>query len=368
MFGSARRCSRPWKGLIAASWIGAPVRSRTISVRATCTVFPFACRMTSSIVLAIPSTAPTETASLAGDERASATVETAQSTGRWRTWAIEVTQAIASFLTFSPSVPGMSCPEESIGEAAPIRVPGAMYARLAERVMNVPALAAYPPDGATQTMTGNRASRIAETIFWVDSRLPPGVFTLITTAFAPPSAAPLSDPCRYSAMIGSTMPVVGRTTTEPAVAAWVGAARISRPTRDRNAAMTGRRRSRWCLKGDLLGSSYCGSHLEPFEGDPAPGLEAIADRGDLRGRRESPAQLVILADCDRTAGGIAFVYQPELDLTDRGRVVVEQTDEPELRDELDDELLVPFAAEGRREIAVEAAVLRVDVPAHADRE
>ena len=33
-------------------------------------------------------------------------------------------------------------------------VPGAMYARLAASVMNVPALAARPPLGATQTIAG----------------------------------------------------------------------------------------------------------------------------------------------------------------------------------------------------------------------
>ena len=40
-------------------------------------------------------------------------------------------------------------------------VPGAMYARLAASVMNVPALAARPPLGATQTIVGSGASRRA---------------------------------------------------------------------------------------------------------------------------------------------------------------------------------------------------------------
>jgi hypothetical protein len=69
-------------------------------------------------------------------------VEAAQSTGRPRVWAIERMKAIASLRTFSPSVPGMSWPFESMGDAAPIRVPGAMYDRFAASVMNVPALAA----------------------------------------------------------------------------------------------------------------------------------------------------------------------------------------------------------------------------------
>ena len=61
-------------------------------------------------------------------------------------------------------------------------VPGAMYARVAASVMNVPALAARPPEGATHTMTGRSASSSAEVIRWVASRLPPGVLSLTTTA------------------------------------------------------------------------------------------------------------------------------------------------------------------------------------------
>ena len=54
------------------------------------------------------------------------TVDTAQSTGRPRASAIEVMLAIASFLTFSPSVPGMSSPLLPTGDAAPMLVPGDM--------------------------------------------------------------------------------------------------------------------------------------------------------------------------------------------------------------------------------------------------
>ena len=57
---------------------------------------------------------------------ASETVDTAQATGRPRASAIAVMLAIASFFTFSPSVPGMSWPLLSTGEAAPMFVPGAM--------------------------------------------------------------------------------------------------------------------------------------------------------------------------------------------------------------------------------------------------
>ena len=82
MFGSARRWRKPWKGLIAASWIGAPARSRTTSRPPTWIVRPVAYATTSSIVAASPSTAPTAAASVAGDDFASATVPTAHATGR----------------------------------------------------------------------------------------------------------------------------------------------------------------------------------------------------------------------------------------------------------------------------------------------
>ena len=56
-------------------------------------------------------------------------------------------------------------------------------------VMNVPALAANPPAGATQTMTGTFASSSVPTISLVENRSPPGVFSLITTAAAPSRSA-----------------------------------------------------------------------------------------------------------------------------------------------------------------------------------
>jgi hypothetical protein len=137
----------------------------------------------------------------------------AHATLRWRAWAIEVASAIASLRTFSPSVPGMSSPVESIGDAAPMRVPGAISAMFAAIVMNVPALAAKPPAGATQTMTGTFASRIVPTMSFIDVRAPPGVLSLITTAAAPSRTAASMPSATYWAIVWSTMPVVGRTTT-----------------------------------------------------------------------------------------------------------------------------------------------------------
>ena len=58
----------------------------------------------------------------------------------------------------------MSSPPAMTGEAAPMFVPGAISAMLEASVMNVPALAARPPAGATQTIVGTSASRSVPTI------------------------------------------------------------------------------------------------------------------------------------------------------------------------------------------------------------
>ena len=59
--------------------------------------------------------------------------------------------------------------------------------------MNVPALAARPPLGATHTIVGSGASRSDETMRWVESSAPPGVLSLMITAGEPSSAARRTD-------------------------------------------------------------------------------------------------------------------------------------------------------------------------------
>ncbi len=61
--------------------------------------------------------------------------------------------------------------------------------------MNVPALAAQAPVGATHTITGTFDPSIALVIWVIASRLPPGVSSSMTTAAAPDelAAAMLSD-------------------------------------------------------------------------------------------------------------------------------------------------------------------------------
>ena len=58
-------------------------------------------------------------------------------------------RAARSFVIFSSGVPPMSSPPEPTGLAAPITVPGAIAATWPAMVMNVPAEAAWPPDGDT---------------------------------------------------------------------------------------------------------------------------------------------------------------------------------------------------------------------------
>ena len=190
MLGSDSRWRNPWNGFIASSSNVAPARSIvTWRPPKTLTTRPLAAERTSSYVAAMPSTACIATASDAGELTARSTVLTAQSTFRPRTSAIERILAMASFFTFSPSVPGMSSPCPPTGDAAPISVPGAMSATFAARVMKVPALAARPPAGATQTIVGIVASRSALTIVWVAWRSPPGVSRRMTTAGAPACSA-----------------------------------------------------------------------------------------------------------------------------------------------------------------------------------
>ena len=88
-----------------------------------------------------------------------------------------------------------------------------MYDRFAASVMNVPALAARPPAGEIQTITGTGDSRSSPVIFAVASRRPPGVLSWTTTAGAPSRSARAIPSARYCAITPSTSPVVGRTMT-----------------------------------------------------------------------------------------------------------------------------------------------------------
>ena len=106
MVGSDSSRMNCWNGFIPTSIGLASVRSSVIVSPATSTWRPLAKASTSSRVAAVPSTTPSLTASLTGDDLASRTAETAQSTLRCRASAIEVILAIASFRILSPSRAG----------------------------------------------------------------------------------------------------------------------------------------------------------------------------------------------------------------------------------------------------------------------
>jgi hypothetical protein len=91
----------------------------------------------------------------------------------------------AVFAIFSPRSP----PSRATGVAAPISVPGAIASRCAEYPMNTPALAAWAPEGPTQTTTGTWLSRMAVVIRVIDSPRPPGVSSWSTTTSAPEAFA-----------------------------------------------------------------------------------------------------------------------------------------------------------------------------------
>ena len=77
----------------------------------------------------------------------------------------------------------MSPPLAVTGDAAPVFVLGAMYARSADIVMNVPALAAVAPDGPTHTIVGMLEFR-SVTMLVIEVRAPPSVSSWTITAAA----------------------------------------------------------------------------------------------------------------------------------------------------------------------------------------
>ena len=123
------------------------------------------------------------------------------------------------------------------GDAAPRFVPGAMAATWLAYRMNVPALAARAPDGATYATTGTGDARISCTIPRIDVSSPPGVSRVSTTSCALSFAARASPRCRYSPEAGPMTPVTcSATTGAGAAASAAGSAQIS-ASADRNRRM-----------------------------------------------------------------------------------------------------------------------------------
>ena len=135
-------------------WARPPSRAATAGPGRS-TVRPSACASSSSSVPALKSMAPAASASSTVYDGASATVLTAQSTGRPRASAMAVMDAIGVVHDLVAER-RPRCPRPGRRRAWRRRCwcPAPWPRRAPASVMNVPALAARPPAGATHTMTG----------------------------------------------------------------------------------------------------------------------------------------------------------------------------------------------------------------------
>src|SRR5689334_11297572 len=104
------------------------------------------------------------------------------------------------------------------GDAAPRLVPGAMAAMCAAYKMNVPALAARAPLGATNTATGTGEARIALITSRIEVSRPPGVSIWRMTSSAPSLAARSMPRLAKCALAGPMAPSSGTSTTGAAEA------------------------------------------------------------------------------------------------------------------------------------------------------
>src|SRR6185503_17542997 len=248
--------------------------------------------------------------------------------------------------------------------------------------MNVPALAANPPAGATQTMIGIFASSSVPTMSLVDVSAPPGVLSLITTAAAPRCSATSMLSARYLAMPSSTTPVVGRRKTS-GPAARAPAASSSQPlainasdSRSRPRRPLGRPpvdmvvttstlsiaplRRRTLGDHDAVSGASGGHSLEMAEGERAPGFHVTDDAGHVPGFGEGAAELVGLTDRHGPAPRIGYVDRADVHAAHVGRVVVDEPDQLELGLEVRLDLLAPLAAQSAGEVAVTGVQVTAD--------
>ena len=101
--------------------------------------------------------------------------------------------AAASFSTLVARVSSRSAPVDETGVAAPMLDPGAITAKFAAAVRNVPADPACAPWGETYTTTGRGAASSRSTMSRVAPSMPPGVSSLMTSTVAPVfSASPIA--------------------------------------------------------------------------------------------------------------------------------------------------------------------------------
>ncbi|GBD29177.1 hypothetical protein HRbin32_00262 [bacterium HR32] len=101
----------------------------------------------------------------------------------------------------------VSCsPPTATGVAAPRLVVGAMAATWAAYTTNTPAEAARAPGGATYTITGSGAPKMALVMSSVDFNRPPGVSSSTTRARAPCACAWWIPRAMYMADAGEITP------------------------------------------------------------------------------------------------------------------------------------------------------------------
>src|SRR5437588_3493005 len=222
-------------------------------------------------------------------------------------------------------------------------VDGAMAATSPESVMKVAAEPAPPPSGATQVMTGIGLARMALSMSSMLARSPPGESISMMTAAAPPSAEALRPSWMYVAVIWSITPSKRmRATWSPAPEAGAASERVPRRkatsvSARRRATMMGRVYARFrSVPGAGLEAADGGGRLpvERHEGELRPRLQALP-RGQhfVRGR-EAADELLVLADRDGVAIGLHREYDAKVHRPHRVGIVIQETDEPEVRLEL----------------------------------
>ena len=186
--GSVMKWRIPSSGL--NGWLSLDVAAvaRVTGPSGSRTSRPLAARSSSGTLEAIRSTMRSSSASSAVMLTLSRTALSAQSAFLPRAVAMLRIWATASFSTFVRRSPSISSPDEDTGCAAPMFVAGAIAATCPAIVMNVPAEAAREPEGETYVITGTRAVSIRLVIRLVESRSPPGVLMVNTTAATPRSS------------------------------------------------------------------------------------------------------------------------------------------------------------------------------------
>src|SRR5579864_5515046 len=201
--------------------------------------------------------------------------------------------------------------------------------------MNVPALAARAPEGATYATTGIVEASRSWTIRRIDVSRPPGVSRRRTTSCACSRVARARPRCTYSAVAGPMTPVTFSATTGAGPAARIaGAASASAAiSRNRTTPMA------WRLSPGVAGRQFAATQNRP-----------LAERGLRRGLREIERDFERLLELPIVSGERVLRRVVDLDFRIGAVILDGETDvrEPERKLRL------------RRFAAVDELVPRVD--------